>query len=85
MGNWNLYLVYNTKSTEHEEKDKLTDVSPTGRVGSFALWRHLVTWNLVDYDSGNAFFPDGTKLLQGPTLTNHQWSLVGFAWGQFHI
>ena len=28
--------------------------------------------------------PDGTKPLIEPMLTNRQWILVAFTWGQFH-
>ena len=34
--------------------------------------------------SGNGLLPDGTNPLPEPVLTNHQWGLMAFIWGQFH-
>ena len=38
----------------------------------------------VNIGSGNGLFPDGTKPLPEPMLTDHQWSPVTFILGQFH-
>ena len=43
---------------------------------SHPLWRHK--W------SANCLLSDGNESLAEPMLTNHQWSLVAFTWGQFH-
>ena len=42
----------------------------------------MATQIIVNIDSGNGLLPDGTKPLPVPILTNHQLSLVAFAWGQ---
>ena len=47
---------------------------------SDAIWRQEI-W--VSIGSGNGLFPDGTKPLPEPMLTDHQWSPVTFIWGQF--
>ena len=39
---------------------------------------------LVNIGSDNGLLPDGTKPLPEPIMTNHQWGLVAFTWGQFH-
>ena len=39
----------------------------------------------VSIGPGNGLLPDGTKPLPEPMLTYHQWSLVAFTWGQFHM
>ena len=49
-----------------------------------AHWHHLVIGIWVNLGSGNGLLPVGTKPLPKPMLTNHQWGLVPFTWGQFH-
>ena len=40
--------------------------------------------NWVNIGSGNGLLPDGTKPLPEPMLTDNQWGIVAFTWGQFH-
>ena len=46
------------------------------------IWHHR-TWSTLAQVM--AFCPDGTSSLPEPRLTNHQWGLVAFTWGQFHM
>ena len=46
-------------------------------------WHHMATRSWVNIGSGNGLFPDGTKPLPEPMLTDHQWSPVTFIVGQF--
>ena len=39
---------------------------------------------LVKMGSGHGLSPEGTKSLPEPMLTNHQWGLVEFSWGNFN-
>ena len=43
---------------------------------------HVMAW--CPYSSCNDLLPDGTKPLHEPMLTNHEWGLVAFPWGQFY-
>ena len=45
----------------------------------------MASLNLVNIGSGNGLLPDGNKPLPEPMLINHQWGLVAFTWGRFHV
>ena len=51
-----------------------------------AWWYHLVSRILVNITSGtsNGSLPPGNEPLPEVMLTNHEWGLVAFTWGQFH-
>ena len=45
---------------------------------------HMVTQIWVNIGSDNGLLPDDTKPLPEPMLTNHQWGVMAFTWGQYH-
>ena len=60
---------------------KTNAITPITHWPCDAIWQQEF-W--VNIGSGNGLFPDGTKPLPKPMLTDHQWSPVTFILGQFH-
>ena len=48
--------------------------------GDTIRWQEI--W--VNTDSGNGLLPDSTTPLPESMLTNHQWGVLAFTWGQFY-
>ena len=47
-----------------------------------SCWHHMESKKLVNFGSCNGLLPDGTKQLPKPVMTDNQWGLVAFTWGQ---